>query len=551
MIINCQMVVFSNKAYNAIIRESFDKDPVETGGILLGHILDNGIWIVMEVLPPGIHCIFERAYFEYDDAFVNYLAQSVANQYKNPLDLLGLWHRHPASMDFFSSTDDETNATFARQNPKGVISGLVNIDPKFRLTMYHLDRSLGAIGYNRPNYEKVEVEVGDDIIPEEYFELRYYDGGDCELHPFVQSSGNRLNRSVCSVDNSRHSHSQPYQDFDVSDEMPLDIRTIANEQLNDADRQNPYSQSTRTKLIDDIIEVLQALKKKWIAILLILIALIACGYTIKLGYDTVKTGVEWVERFFHNDDKKTVCQDITIIRLNMKVGETMNLIKKMISNSQKKKITWESYDDKIVNVSERGVVSALTKGETTINAVINNSVVASFKIDVTGNSLKQIKVKNDVINLIAGSSYKIETSSDVEIEWKSRNPDIFSIEEGNIVKALNAGEGTAEANVDGQDLQCKIIVSSKESEQDYTVDINFKEEEWQLPVNMKGYSFVRKQYLSILNLPNDIQWNSSDTKIATVDNDGKVTTLKEGFTEISISSSDKKISRFKLIVTKK
>lgn len=40
---NCQLVVFSNKAYNAIIRESFAKDPVETGGILLGHILDNGI----------------------------------------------------------------------------------------------------------------------------------------------------------------------------------------------------------------------------------------------------------------------------------------------------------------------------------------------------------------------------------------------------------------------------------------------------------------------------------------------------------------------------
>ena len=174
---NCQLVVFSNKAYNAIIRESFDKDPVETGGILLGHVLDNGIWIVMEVLPPGINSIFQYAYFEYDEAFVNYLAQSVANQYKRPLDLLGLWHRHPGSMDVFSSTDDGTNATFARQNPAGVISGLVNIDPQFRLTMYHLDSPAHRL-MGRPNYDVVEVEVGDDIIPEEYFELRYYDGED-------------------------------------------------------------------------------------------------------------------------------------------------------------------------------------------------------------------------------------------------------------------------------------------------------------------------------------------------------------------------------------
>ena len=162
----CQMVVFSNKAYNAVIRESFDKDPVETGGILLGHTLDNGVWIVMEVLPPGIRCIFEIAYFEYDDAFVNYLAQSVANQYKIPLELLGLWHRHPGSMDVFSSTDDGTNTTFAQQNPSGVISGLVNIDPKFRLTMYHMDNPRNVVRqHNRPNYERVEIEVGDDIIP--------------------------------------------------------------------------------------------------------------------------------------------------------------------------------------------------------------------------------------------------------------------------------------------------------------------------------------------------------------------------------------------------
>ena len=67
---NCNTVVFSNRAYNAIIRESFKKNPVETGGILLGHIIDD-VWVVMEVLPPGKHSIFEVAYFEYDKDFVN------------------------------------------------------------------------------------------------------------------------------------------------------------------------------------------------------------------------------------------------------------------------------------------------------------------------------------------------------------------------------------------------------------------------------------------------------------------------------------------------
>lgn len=179
---NCSAVVFSNRAYNTIIRETFDKHPVETGGILLGHVID-GVWVVMEVLPPGINCIFQHAYFEYDQAFVNYLAQSVANQYEIPLQLLGLWHRHPGSMDVFSGTDDKTNSTFASLSDIGTISGLVNVDPNFRMTMYHLDHGCGIEHYNRPLYEQVEIEVGDDMIPEQYFKLRFYSSETSNLHP--------------------------------------------------------------------------------------------------------------------------------------------------------------------------------------------------------------------------------------------------------------------------------------------------------------------------------------------------------------------------------
>jgi hypothetical protein len=171
----CASVIFSNRAYNAIVDESFKMNPVETGGILLGHILDNGYWIVMEVLPPGINSIHEIAYFEYDEAFVNYLANSVATKYAMKLDVLGLWHRHPGSMDVFSGTDDGTNLTFARMNPNGAISGLVNIDPAFRFTLRHVTAPL--------HYEIVEFEVGDDLIPEEFFELRQYPAKG--LHPEI------------------------------------------------------------------------------------------------------------------------------------------------------------------------------------------------------------------------------------------------------------------------------------------------------------------------------------------------------------------------------
>lgn len=188
---DCQLVIFTDKAYNAVIRETFEWEPYETGGILLGHILDNGCWLVMEVLPPGygeeregdnVH--HEYAYFEYNKRFVNYLAKSVSEQYEVPLELLGLWHRHPGNMNVFSSTDDLTNKAFASLNLKGAISGLINVDPQLRMTMYHVQhKESNALG--RPVYNVVDVEViGIEDVPEEFRRLRYYDGTERTLHPY-------------------------------------------------------------------------------------------------------------------------------------------------------------------------------------------------------------------------------------------------------------------------------------------------------------------------------------------------------------------------------
>jgi len=161
----CVGVVFSDRAYKDIQTETYDKDPVETGGILLGHVLSTGHWVVVEVIPPGNNSTHQYAYFEYDEHFVNRVADPVANKYEQKLELLGLWHRHPGSMDFFSGTDDGTNIKFAELNPAyGAISGLVNIDPRFRMTMYHVDSPL--------DYTKVETFVGDDIIPAELLKLK-------------------------------------------------------------------------------------------------------------------------------------------------------------------------------------------------------------------------------------------------------------------------------------------------------------------------------------------------------------------------------------------
>lgn len=156
-------VVFSNRAYASILAETTEKIKTETGGLFLGTVEDD-VWYVIEAIDPGPKSIFEVAYFEYDQQYTQHLINKIANLYNHKLALIGLWHRHPGSMDFFSSTDDGTNSKYAALNDKGAISALVNIDPKFRLTVYQVDKPC--------RYSRIEYDVGDHLIPDRYLELK-------------------------------------------------------------------------------------------------------------------------------------------------------------------------------------------------------------------------------------------------------------------------------------------------------------------------------------------------------------------------------------------
>lgn len=147
-------VLFTRRAYTAILSEVLKKAPAETGGILLGY-RDTPEWVVVESLDPGPNAIHQAAYFEYDHHYVNHLVNRVRAYYDRPLDLLGLWHRHPGSFDRFSGTDDGTNHSFARMSPTGAISGLVNVDPRARLTLFHV--SAEPFRYVRVPFDVLDV----------------------------------------------------------------------------------------------------------------------------------------------------------------------------------------------------------------------------------------------------------------------------------------------------------------------------------------------------------------------------------------------------------
>jgi integrative and conjugative element protein (TIGR02256 family) len=152
-----QTIYISDRALSDIVTETVEHLHTETGGVLLG-LRTAKAWYVIESLDPGPGAILQHAFFEYNHEYLTHLANKVARRYHTKLRLLGLWHRHPGSLDSFSRTDDGTNLRYAEMLDGQAISGLINLDPDFRMTFYRVE--------TQPlDYTRLSVRTGDDHFP--------------------------------------------------------------------------------------------------------------------------------------------------------------------------------------------------------------------------------------------------------------------------------------------------------------------------------------------------------------------------------------------------
>ena len=156
----CLHCMISDRAYASIITEVMTNNRNETGGVLLGYIF-NRTWYIVESLDPGMDTVNQEAFFQWDNDYVNHQAQRLSKIYRRPPTILGFWHRHPGSMDYFSGTDEDTIQENLRNLKLGLLSMLVNIDPELRMTFYYC--------YGN-DIMKIKYDVGNKYFPAEFLE---------------------------------------------------------------------------------------------------------------------------------------------------------------------------------------------------------------------------------------------------------------------------------------------------------------------------------------------------------------------------------------------
>lgn len=228
-------------------------------------------------------------------------------------------------------------------------------------------------------------------------------------------------------------------------------------------------------------------------------------------------------------------------------------------------VEWSSSNEKVAIVDENGIVTALSKGNTTITAKSTDPSVtkkATCQISVTQavtaitiaeekitNPLpvpKTFQIKATVEPADAGNKKLIWASSDENIATVSANGNVKGVSPGTVVITASAADGS------GISASCTVTVVMPVKK--ITIDTNKvtlpPDAEWQLTALPEPETATIKE----------LAWKSSNEEVASVSQDGLIKAHKVGNCRITASAVDGsnvnasvniEVKNFDVVITKK
>ena len=221
------------------------------------------------------------------------------------------------------------------------------------------------------------------------------------------------------------------------------------------------------------------------------------------------------------------------------IGYSETLKYDLPSGLNSSNIIWRSSNEKVATVNSNGKVTAIAYGSTIVTASINGYTstctitVSSNYIPVNGVSLNKSN-----LNMTIGSSENLisnispSNASNKDVTWRSSNTSVATIDQNGKITAKKIGTTIITASTSGYSATCTINVVN-------TIDLKG------ITINKTSLTLKEKnsETLKITFNPSNatnkkITWKSSNTSIATIDNNGTVKALKPGSTTITAVSND-------------
>jgi len=226
-------------------------------------------------------------------------------------------------------------------------------------------------------------------------------------------------------------------------------------------------------------------------------------------------------------------------RIELEAEETDSITAYCLpANADDVSISWRSLDTNVATIT-KGFVTAVAVGETEVVATSANGIEDSCKIIVKPTLATSILLSKHTLHLTTGKSELLVASilpikvTSKSISWSSSNPDIISVDEQGLVKALATGTATITASTtDGSNLkdECTVSVTT------LATDISFDKDYANLIVG-QSMSLCASILPSETSNKN-ITWESNNVNCATVSADGIVNALATGTATITASTTD-------------
>ena len=233
------------------------------------------------------------------------------------------------------------------------------------------------------------------------------------------------------------------------------------------------------------------------------------------------------------------------------IGETFQLVASVMpEDATDISIEWSSSDGTVATVDQNGLVTAVGNGTATITVVTADQCkTASCDVTVAQSVTGVTLDKSEYIFHSIGDSFQLaasvapEDAADKTLEWASSDEAVATVDQNGLVTAV--GNGTA-----------TIIVST--IDQGKTAECEITVEQWVTSVTLSNTELSMnegEEYVLTVSVAPDnaydksVNWESMDTRVATVDSNGKVTAIKKGIAHIYVRAASRGYIAARCIVT--
>ena len=236
-------------------------------------------------------------------------------------------------------------------------------------------------------------------------------------------------------------------------------------------------------------------------------------------------------------------------------GESAETDEKLAKAASKLTVEWTSSDESVATVDATGMVVAVSAGEADITASVTDSEMSAVCKVTVKVAAKDITVPDNLdVKLNDGNETTVEATvspadaTDVKVSYASTDEAVATVDKDGRVQVLQPGECdiTTTLMQDGEKVTEKTThVKAFYEVESITLDSN----EGKLTV---GNSHTIKATVAPEEVAakTTIEWSSSNEKVATVDENGKVTAIAAGEATITTNAGEKSTT-YKLTVQAK